>query len=119
MPARRPPVKDTAIERGPRQYLAHPEQYGHVAEPDPARLPVGERHKAEAAVAQSEVARHVDEQMTRLELSYADIAKALGLKTDEQVKRLLRGESGLSLERIFQLGRITGLAVTVTVEPKK
>ncbi|MFC6285528.1 helix-turn-helix domain-containing protein [Nocardioides sp. GCM10027113] len=103
------------VIRGPRKYLRYPEQFGVVDPPQPARLPPSQQYKVKAALLQHEVARHVSEQMPRLEMSPADLAARVGVGI-EQLRRLLRGESAMSAERMHQLAQAVGLTITITVE---
>lgn len=111
---RRPKVSAPEV-RGPRKYLRYPEQFGVVPQPQPARLSPAQRYKAEAALAQHELAREVAEQMPRLELTYADLAKQIGVSV-EQLRRMLRGESAMSVERMHQLAQAVGITIATRVE---
>ena len=100
--------------RGPRQYLRFPEEFGVTDPPDPAPLKATETYKADAALIQHEVARMVTEQMARLNITYDDLAAQVGTSV-EQLRRVLRGESPMSIERLHHLAAITGLTVKTTV----
>ena len=101
--------------KGPRRYLRYPDQYGVVDPATPARLPATQTHLAEAALLQHEIARQVNEQIARLDLTEAEVADTLGV-SKEQVQRYLRGESAMSIERMYQLARTAALNITFTVE---
>ena len=101
--------------RGPRKYLRYPEEFGVTDPAEPARLPPSQQFKAVAAQAQHELARQVHEQMARLGLDYATLAPQVDL-SEEQLKRLLRGESGMSVERMHQLAKAAALRLTIQIK---
>lgn len=101
--------------RGPRKYLRYPEDFG-IADPvELKRQPPSQQHKADAAEAQHELARQVHEQMARLGVDYATLAAQVGV-SKEQLKRLLRGESAMSVERMQRLARAVALRITTRIE---
>ncbi|GAA4704221.1 helix-turn-helix transcriptional regulator [Nocardioides conyzicola] len=111
---RRPTIKAATV-RGPRLFLRYPDEFG-VADPaEPAPLPPSQRYKAQAALVQHELARQVTEQMPRLGLTYPELAEHVGVSV-EQLRRLLRGESAMSVERMQRLASAAGLRMTVRVE---
>lgn len=111
---RRPKVTAKNVV-GPRQYLRYPEQFGVVPEPQPASGPPSDGYKVEAALVQHELAREVTEQMPRLETTYKELAKEIGVGV-EQLRRMLRGESPMSAERMHQLAQAVGITITTTIK---
>lgn len=106
----------TAAEvRGPRRHLRFPDEFGVSDPASPAPLGSSQGYESEAALVQHELARQVIEQMARLGLSYAELATEIGVSV-EQLRRMLRGESAMSVERMHHLARKTGLSVTVSIE---
>lgn len=101
--------------KGPRRFLRYPDQYGIADPADPAPLAATERHLSVAAQLQHEVARQVGEQIARLDTTEAEVAQTLGIST-EQVQRYLRGESAMSIERMYQLARAVALDITFTIK---
>lgn len=104
-----------ATVRGPRKYLRSPEDFGVTDPAEPARLPRSQEHLVRAALQQHALAREAVEQIRRLDLDYETLASQLGIST-EQLRRLLRGESAMSVERMHQLAKAVALKMTVTVE---
>ena len=102
--------------RGPRKHLAYPDEFGITAPAEPTdELAPSERYKADAALVQHDLARQIIEQMARHGITYPVLAKQIGVSV-EQLRRMLRGESGMSFERMHQLAKAVGLSITVTIE---
>lgn len=101
--------------RGPRQYLAYPDEFGVTDPPEPAPLTPSDEHKFQAALVQHELARQVIEQMNRIGITYPVLAAQVGVSV-EQLRRMLRGESGMSVERMHKLAKAAALRLTVTIE---
>lgn len=101
--------------RGPRQYLKYPEEFGAADPPQPKRVPPSQAYKVRAALLQHELARQAIEQMTRLGLDHSTVASSLGV-SDEQLRRLLRGESAMTVERMHQLAQAVALRFAIGIE---
>lgn len=112
---RRPDVRAKVV-RGPRRYLRHPEQFGYVKDPELA--PETPPHVARATLDQHRLVRRVLYQMTADELGWDKIAAALNV-SEEQARRILRGESAMGLERMHQLAALVGYRLVVQAQPIK
>ncbi|QSR29126.1 hypothetical protein CFI00_01145 [Nocardioides sp. S5] len=112
---RRPAIRAKAV-RGPRRHLRYPEQFGFVNEP---QFKQGTPpHVAQAVIDQHRLAQRVHSQMTRDELGWDDIADSLGV-SEEQARRILRGESEMALDRMHQLAAAVGYRLLVQPQPIK
>lgn len=106
------PRKRTTAVRGPCKYLRHHQQFGFTDPPVWKPVPADKRFELEAARVQHEWARQVRIQLRRLDLELEAIAEQVGI-TAEQLRRLLRGESALTLPRMLQISAAVGLDATV------
>ncbi|MDT0213940.1 helix-turn-helix transcriptional regulator [Rothia sp. ARF10] len=97
----------------PREFLRHPTQFGR-ADPAEWKQPVAStRHAQGAARLQHELVRAARQQQERLDQKTDETAHLIGMNPD-QLRRIYRGEAGLTLENVYKISKAVGLNVGVT-----
>ena len=101
---------------GPCSYLRHHQQFG-LADPPVWRsnIPAAQQPLLEAAKVQHEFARHVLNQIDRLDLTRSQVAEQCGF-SPETLNRYLRGASVLPLDRMLQIARLVALDIDITLK---
>lgn len=108
-----PTVNVVAGTREPRVALSNPRQFGRVKLP-PTLASAAPAH-AQAAIVQSELARRAREEVSRRDTSVEDLAHDLGISA-ETLRRQLRGEQPMTLERMWAIALHLGIRLTTSVE---
>lgn len=112
----RRPATRAKVVRGPRRHLRFPEQFGRVQ--DPQLMAGVPPHVAAAVLDQHQLAKRVYAEMTQHEIGWDDLAAAIGL-SEEQARRLLRGESEMGLDRMHQLATAVDYRLRVIYQPTR
>lgn len=106
-------VNVVAGTKEPRVALSNPRQFGRVKLP-PTLASASPAHKR-AAVLQSELARRTREEASRRDTSVEALAHDLGISA-ETLRRQLRGEQPMTLERMWAIAIHLGIRFNTTVE---